>query len=197
MKKAILILCLSMAIIASIVSGTLAVYNKTLDPLEVNVGARAFYIGSTASANIDTSIAPSEKAYHEFYVTNTKNSLTTEVDMDLTIVVDITDAIDSTAIQNLKVSLEYLNTDKKNPSKPGKWESVEGAQVIQGTGKIDITIPKAFLADIAGNLSYRLNLYWPPNDDKKDSEDGWGTNAEELLTAKSSIKITITGTQSI
>jgi hypothetical protein len=197
MKKVLLILCLCMAIVTSIISGTLAIYNKTLSPTDIKIGARYFYIGSGGSANIETSLAPNERTYHKFYVTNTKDDMTTEVDMDLNIQVVVGDAINTTAIKNLNVSLEYLKHDGHNEDAPGQWNTVPDTQVIEGTGTINITIPKAFLADTPSVKSYRLNIFWPPeNDNKKDTEDGWYPD-NEMLTAMSNIKITITGNQSI
>ena len=175
MKRTITIISLIVAILFSIISGTLALYTITLPNIaEGSVIAKNFVLIGEGSDEFTTNvkIAPSETLYWDFTVSNHDNTATTETDMEIDVTVDVSVAADKTAaIEPLKVVV--LNEDSE----------VLGTEVT-GTGQI--TFSDYFEANDAQTYTYTVVINWPDTDNNVTyASPDYGT----------AIKVSVTGTQ--
>lgn len=174
MKRTITIISLIVAILFSIISGTLALYTITLPNIaEGSVIAKNFVLIGEGSDEFTTNvkIAPSETLYWDFTVSNHDNTATTETDMKIDVTVDVSAAEGKTAIAPLKVTV--LNAESE----------VLGTEVT-GTGQI--TFSDYFEANDAQTYTYTVVINWPDTDnDVTYASPDYGT----------AIKVSVTGTQ--
>lgn len=177
MKKALLISALVLTIVASMVSGTLAVYTRTLSPYSNDVVAKEFVLVSTGTTNFsgDVLIAPTETVNMVFTVSNNDAGVTSEVDMDLDITVTLAAAAGSTAIRPLTATV----------TGGGSSFTVTGT-LTNGVGVFTITDDNAFAAAVAGTLTYTVAISWPSGStDINYAGHAYGTN----------VAVSVTGTQ--
>lgn len=178
MKKILTITALVLLVASSLVAGTLAMYTKTLNPIDGTVTAKKFYIGATSSSIADVKLAPSESNTWDFDVVNTNESdVPTEVDMDLAITVDVT--TDGVAIDGLVVGL-YDSGD-----------NLLGTAVTK-TGTVTYSLDNAFLANVAATKSFYVKAEWQ-NGLASDVTDTANADA----AAQTKILVTVSGSQHI
>lgn len=182
-KKAILILCLCLSIAASISSGTIAKYTKTLDPLDASVTAKSFYIGYKNQDILDATMAPGESVYRQYTITNTMDGFTTEVDMDLNIEFQSWTAEGYQPIENLQISIQ-----KYDPTRDGenKWQPLSEHSSVFGTGVVCEKIEKAFHANVSNEVMIRVVIYWPTDP---------SVQADDLIWLRNNLKLVVNGTQ--
>lgn len=180
MKKALLISALVLTIVASMVSGTLAVYTRTLLPYSNDVVAKEFILVSEGTDNFDADvlIAPTESVDMIFTVSNNAAGVTSEVDMDLGITVTFAASAGSTgAIVPLTATVT----------------SDSGAAVItgilvNGVGVFTITDADAFVASVADTLTYTISIDWESTaTDTTYAGHDYSTN----------VAVSVTGTQAV
>jgi len=176
MKKALLISALVLTIVASMVSGTLAVYTRTLTPYSNDVVAKEFVLVSEGTVNFDADvlIAPTESVNMVFTVSNNAAGVRSEVAMDLDITVDFGAAAAKTAIAPLTATI----------TGGGSTFAVTGS-LTNGVGVFSIDDAMGFAAD--ETLTYTIAIQWPSTaTDINYAGHAYGTNVE----------VTVTGTQS-
>lgn len=175
MKRTITIISLIVAILFSIISGTLALYTITLPNIaEGSVIAKNFVLIGEGSQEFTTNvkIAPSETKEWNFTIRNYDDTATTETDMKIDVTVDVSDAEGKTAIAPLKVTV--LNAESE----------VLGTEEVTGTGQI--TFSDYFEANDAQTYTYTVVINWPDTDnDVTYASPDYGT----------AIKVSVTGTQ--
>lgn len=178
MKKIIITLALVLVIIVSLVSGTLATYTKTLEPIAGQVEAKQFYIGTAQTMFPNIKLAPSENTTWTFQVVNYQNSTVTEVDMDM----------------DMDIKLTVGSPEGKQPIDGlvvGLYENGKqlGTNIIRA-GEMKFTIEKAFLAAEKSTRTFEIKVLWDNgiSSDEVDTE-----NADMQNTSK--IGVTVTGTQ--
>lgn len=176
MKKIIIIAALVLCIAVSIVSGTLATYTKTLEPIWGEVAAKQFYIGTTQTMFPNIELAPTEEATWAFGVVNFQGDTSTEVDMDMDIILTVGSPENNQPIDGLVVGL-YENGKQLGTS-------------IVRAGEMKYSIEKAFLASIKSTRIFEIKVLW----DNGISSDEIDTINTELRN-KSKIAVTVTGTQ--
>lgn len=176
MKKLLIMLILVLSIVVSLVSGTLATYTTTLKPIEGKVAAKQFFIGASRTEFPNIKLAPGEKYTWNFDVVNFKDNMTTEVDMDMDIVLSIGAGNNKQPIDGLVAGL-YENGVKL------------GSDVVKA-GEAKFTIEKAFMANIKNTRSFEIRVEWK-NGLVSDETDT--NNMENQNTSK--IGVTVTGRQ--
>lgn len=171
MKKTLLMGAMALAIVTSMVAGTLAVYSKNFD-FSGNVAAKKFYVNASSqveSPNIE--LAPGETAEWEFEVTNTDGSVISAVDMSTGITVSLPDGF-----KDITVTLK----DSEG--------TVLGSGTADASGKIEVA-GADFVANTARTDAYTLEFKWDGS--KDDAND---TSLGEAATS-SPFTVTVTGTQ--
>ncbi len=174
MKKNLLIAGLVLTIATSVISGTMAAYNATVDFVEDTVVAKNFVL--TATKDSDTfvgsaqKIAPGEQKEILFTVSNKDGETVTETGMDIVIDVDITE--DGIA------PLSYTLYNAKN---------MDEALVVTVADNKSFTYDGlSFEPGVAGEESYVLLIEWPHTD----NDTAYQGNSYENTVA-----ITVSGTQ--
>jgi hypothetical protein len=177
MKKALLISALVLTIVASMVSGTLAVYTRTLTPYSNDVLAKEFRLVSVGTTNFDADvlIAPTENVDMVFTVSNTEAGVTSEVDMDLDITVTFAAAVGKSVIVPLTATVSG-----------GSGTAVITGSLVNGVGVFTITDDDAFVASVDDTLTYTISIDWTSTaTDTSYAGHTFGTN----------VAVSVTGTQ--
>ncbi len=181
MKKLLLTTALVLAIVTSLVAGTLATYTKTLAPITGSATAKQFYIGSSETFFPDIKLAPSEKNEWNFSVVNFKDGEngTTEVDTDITITLNVAAKDGKQAIDGLHVSIYDSDNNQL------------GTTIIK-SGEMTFNIKNAFPANVKTTKSFKLVTDWknPFAGDNVDTQNAENNHA-------TSIGVTVTGTQNL
>ncbi len=181
MKKLLISTALVLAILTSLVAGTLATYTKTLAPITGSATAKQFYIGTSETFFPDIKLAPSEKDEWNFNVVNFKDGEngTTEVDTDITVTLNVSPKEGKQAIDGLHVSLYDSNNNQL------------GTTIVK-SGEMSFNIENAFPANVKATKSFKLVADWknPFAGDTVDTE-----NAEN--NHSTSIGVTVTGSQHV
>lgn len=171
MKKTLLMGAMALAIVTSMVAGTLAIYSKNFD-FGGNVTAKKFYVNATSETTTpDIKIAPGETADWTFEVTNTDGAVISAVDMSTHITVTLPEGFKDIAVTLKNADGNTLGSGVADAN--GKIE-VAGADFTANTGKTD---------------EYTLEFTW----------DGTKDNANDTAlgeAAKSApFTVTVTGAQ--
>lgn len=176
MKKTLIISTLVLAIATSIVAGTLAIYNKTLD-FGGNVTAKTFDIRETQNETLDIKLAPSESDSWNFTLTNTDNNgNATEVDMETSVVVSL-----PAEFADVSVELFVVNADGSKTS--------AGAGVVNGS-TTTFANPSFSEAGVATSVDYEMVFTW--NNVEENTEAHTALGLESVTKA---VSVTVTGTQ--
>ncbi len=181
MKKTIALCALVLSILAGLVSGSLALYQKSVDVGAGSVVAKKFTITAAGSTGYeaDVLIAPTESVTAAFTVSNFSGTYVTETGMDLNITVTIGNASGKTAIPHITAAL--LDADN----------NVIGSavnNVTDGVGTITLSVDHAFLPSTAATLTYKIKLIWESHsDDINYQGPNYGT----------AYSVTVTGIQDI
>lgn len=172
MKKVLLLSALVLTIVASMVSGTLAVYQRTLTPYDNDVVAKDFVLVSEGTVNFDADvkIAPDEDVTMTFTVSNNDAGIRTEVPMDLTITVTFSGAL---PIEPLTATITG-----------GSSSFAVTGSLTDGVGDFDITDALGATAD--ETLTYEIAISWP---------DGGATDIN-YVDSITNVSVSVTGTQS-
>lgn len=195
MKKGLLIALLVVAILTSVVTGTLAVYNTQLDELDGQVVAKAFILtdGDDPLSDINESplkIAPTEKKVMTYNVMNFDGEIVSEVAMNVKTKFSIPAADDSTAIEPLVI---YVKVEQQvgSGSKTNEGEYVycarsggaadyvaENSNVAANatilTGDEEITASVDLSAQQKATVTYTITVEWPDNGTALDYTDDNG-----------------------
>ena len=172
MKKTIALFALVLSILAGLVSGSLALYSKSVDlGTPGSVVAKKFTMTAAKSTGFtaDVPIAPTEVVTAAFTVSNFEDSYITETGMDLDIKVTLADATDKTAIPY--ISADLLDVD----------DNVIGSAVntvANGEGTITLAVNHAFVANTAATKTYKLRLTWVSQGLTDTDNDGISNDAE-------------------
>lgn len=171
MKKTLLMGAMALAIVTSMVAGTLAVYSKNFN-FEGNVSAKKFYVDASSEvANPDITIAPNETASWEFEVTNTDGTIVSAVDMSTNITV------------TLPNGFKDINATLKDAE-----GNVLGTGVANNNGTININ-GADFTAATPKTDKYTLEFHW------NGSADNANDTALGEAGTSSGFTVTVTGTQ--
>lgn len=171
MKKTLLMGAMALAIVTSMVAGTLAIYSKNFD-FSGNVAAKKFYVNASSQVESpDIQIAPGETATWEFEVTNTDGTVISAVDMATSIKVSL-----PAGFQDIAVVLK--NSEG----------AVLGSGTADAAGMIEVN-GADFTANTARTDAYTLEFTWDGS--KDDAND---TSLGEAATS-SPFTVTVTGTQ--
>ncbi len=192
MKKTIALSALVLSILAGLVSGSLALYQK-----EVTVGtggvvaAKNFVLTAAGSTNFaaDLDIAPTEEVVVAFTVSNNDGTNTTETGMDLDIKVTLAAASGKTAIPYITAQL-LDSTDAVI--------ATANSTVEDGIGDITLFVDHAFTASEAATKTYKIKLTWVSQGLTDSNTNGVSNDAEyqgELFGTAYTVKVT--GTQDI
>lgn len=171
MKKILLVGLLVCAILASVVTGTLAVYNVTLDEMSGDVVAKTFVLDQakqTENFGQIVKIAPTENQVYIFTVTNTKNGAVSETAIDVSIKFALSASTGKNAIGNLTMKIER-STDGTN------YEVKQAAtNLTSGVGEVTLTDHLA--ANTSETVYYRVTVEWPSTSSDNDYMGaGFGT----------------------
>ena len=101
MKKLLLTVALVLAVVTSLVAGTMAAYTQTLDATSGNITAKAFKLTDTMSTNYTQSLKIAPGGTYA-YTVSIKND--GEVDATINMSATLTNATGKTAIQGLVVN---------------------------------------------------------------------------------------------
>lgn len=151
MKKLLLMSALVLTIVASMVSGTLAAYTVTLNPIASGSAmAKNFKLTGEGEDNFTTDvlIAPSETIYMDFTVSNNDGSITSEVPMDLSISVTFAAATGKSIIVPLTAKVTTIDNAT----------TLSTGSLTNGAGVLSVT--DAFGTTAATN-TYRVAITWP------------------------------------
>lgn len=196
MKKVLLVSALVMTIVASMVSGTLAVYQTTLSEIPGSVTAKKFIIteGVTGDFTTPVKIAPTESEVMTFSVTN-DNGAVSEVDMN----VEVTIVLDDISVDDTNTS---LNEDvlaippltvafyKKDPV-TGIFILIDfSSSTLNTTGKGELiyNLGEIFTADVSLEQIFKVVVTWDSVDNLNDTALAGPTNGTKLT-------VSVTGTQ--
>lgn len=172
MKKALLLSVLVLTIVASMVSGTLAVYARTLTPYSNDVVAKEFVLVSEGTTNFDADvmIAPTETVTMVFTVSNNDAGVRSEVAMDLDISVTFAAAAGKSVIVPLTATV----------TGGGSSATITGS-LTGGVGTFAISDAMGFAAD--ETLTYTITIAWPTGaSDINYAGHDFGTNVEVSVT---------------
>lgn len=184
MKKTIALFALVLCILAGLVSGSLALYTTSVEDMgSGSVVAKKFVLTAAGSTGYEKNvkIAPEDTIIAEFIVSNyDDNGNVTEVDMDLTITVEMEAAAEKELIPHVTAAL----LDKDGEEVVGATHStVEGKQIIT------LQVDRAFTAlQGEADLTYQIKLFWPSHDDDIEYQ---GPEHGNKYT------VTVTGTQAV
>jgi len=159
MKKTIALLALVLCILSGLVSGSLALYTKDIDSIGTGSAiAKKFTLTAAGSDGYEDNvlIAPSEEVVAAFTVSNFDGEYTTQVDMDLDIVVTIGAADGKKAIPYITAKLLDENDEEITAA---------AVNVKDGVGSITLSVDKAFAAGIKSTLTNKIVLTWESHDD--------------------------------
>ncbi|HZK42344.1 MAG TPA: sugar-binding protein, partial [Clostridia bacterium] len=166
MKKVLITSILILAIISSLLAGTVSYYTTSVDNLAGgSVTAKEFIFLGEGSQSFTHSeaIAPSETVEWSFKVRNFKDSTVTETDQYYKLNIDVTNADGKEAIQPLQVTI----TDQS-----GKEHSVTG------TGSFSILDDFPIKTD-GQEHEYQVTMYWPSGDNDIDyAGNGFGNSVK-------------------
>jgi hypothetical protein len=177
MKKTLIGLALVLAIVVSVISGTMALYTTTIDKVaDGSVVAKEFVLleNGTDTFTKNVKIAPSETTQWAFSVKNNDGSVISETAMSLNFTVNIGAATGKTAIAPLVVTIK---------DETGK---VVGTQTGTGT----LSFQDAFALKAEGQThTYTVIVNWPSDN----AVDSAYTSANgDFGTA---VSVSVTGTQ--
>lgn len=166
MKKVLITSILILAIISSLLAGTVSYYTTSIDNLAGgSVTAKEFiFLGEgTQSFTHSEAIAPSESVAWSFKVRNYNDSAVTETNQYYKLNIDVTNAEGKKVIEPLKVTI----TDRS-----GNEHSVTG------TGSFSIL--DDFPIQTAGQEhEYQVTMYWPSGDNDIDyAGNGFGNSVK-------------------
>lgn len=180
MKKPLLIGALTLAIATSMVAGTLAVYNTSVDLADGTVSAKTFYVNATSidSEAIAINLAPTESSTWAFNLNNASGGVASEVAIDATI--EVTVPSEFTAVG---VEVALLNGDD---SSSGYLVSTAD----DGT-TTTYTFTKSSWAEegVVTDSDYKLQFTW--NDSTVDDS----ADTAFAGTQDGSVTVKVTGTQ--
>jgi len=153
MKKVLMISALVMMIVASMVSGTLALYTTTIAPFSGSVVAKEFVLLSAGNAafSTDVKIAPSETKDKIFTVTNSNGTVTTEVNMSVNITLAFAGITAGKQIQPLTVEV-YDGATLLTSAAIGTLTNGIGTLTIN-----NVSLP----ANTATTKTYTVKFTWP------------------------------------
>lgn len=178
MKKTLIISTMVLAIVTSIVAGTLAVYTKTLD-FDGQVTAKTFDIRETANETIDIKLAPSEVDSWNFTLTNTTDAgLITEVDMSTDIAVTMPAEFADVSIKLYTVAQDGTKTLVNVTSTTGNTTLYSNADFSK--------------AGVSTTVNYELEFTWNNNTANNAAHTDLG-----LESVTKPVSVSITGTQVI
>lgn len=182
MKKILIVGALALSVAVSMVSGTMATYTKTVDPLNGTVTAKYFNIENSSATEVNADLAPGEKTTWDFSVRNYSGTDTTEVNMDLILDLHVGNTemfgMENNVLEGLEVKLydsEDLDTNL--------------IDTINSSGRQGVTVKDAFKANVASEKTYKIVLDWTGGDQ-------YTQLADSLEKASTPIKLYINGTQS-
>jgi len=175
-NRKILIGVLALFILATMVSGSLAIYQASINDIDDSFAAAKFVIDSDTNGGFFENIlivAPGDTVKSNFVIKNYTGSDITETDMKL----DVTVTLDS-EITPLNMWLEDSNGNKL------------GNGITGGEGTITYDSKTAvFTANVAKDVTYTVVCKWP---------EGTTSNGDIKFQGKSaSFSIKVTGTQVI
>lgn len=179
-KKTLLFSLLALAIVTSLTAGTLAIYTKSVTlSSKVDIKKFAFTAGGASdSVNKPIKLAPSEQETYTFSVTNEDNKVTSEVDLDYVIKIDIADA--AKQMTGLTASLS-LN-DKTLDTTPLTGQDI---------GKLTYTATEKLPASKSTTVNYVVTLLWEAGTDDEH------TTAGLTVTETKGLTVEVTATQSV
>ena len=158
MKKTIALSALVLSILAGLVSGSLALYQKNVDIEGAgSVVAKKFALsaGKTDSYKTGVTIAPTEKVTAAFTVSNFEDDYVSEVGMDLNVTITLAAADGKTAIPYITARLLDENGNAIDAAVNG---------VTAGVGEITLSVDHAFTVseDNGGKQTktYQIELTW-------------------------------------
>lgn len=165
MKRIIVVSVLILAIMGSVMAGTLANYTVTLDNLASGsvVGKEfVFMEDGTDTFQQGIKIAPTETVVWQFGVRNYDGNVITETNLDYDLTFDVHATDGKTAIAPLVVTVK----DKDGNA----VASCTGTGVMHVTGSFP-------LSDVGQSDTYTVEIYWPSNDavDIGYAGDAYGT----------------------
>ncbi|MCX7615686.1 MAG: hypothetical protein N2Z65_08030 [Clostridiales bacterium] len=177
MKKALLTTILIFAISVSLLAGTMAMYQTTIETAEGSTIAKQFYIGKTETAIMSVKLAPTESAELPFSIVNFQNDITTEVDMDLTVTINVGSPEGKQPIDGLHIDI-YAE------------DGTHMGDTVIRKGETSFTVEKAFLANVASTRTYKVKAYWK-NGEVSDAVDTQNAHNQNTTI----FSVTVTGTQ--
>lgn len=183
MKKTIALFALVLCVLAGLVSGSLAIYTKAVDVGDGSVVAKKFYLtaaGDTETYKDNVLIAPTETVTAAFTVSNNDSAgYTTEVGMDLTVLVTLDDATGKTAIPYITARLLDAG---------GDVVTAAVNEIENGKGTISLVVEDAFAPNVASTLTYQIELTWESHaGDYTYQGPGFGTAYSVNVTGRQDI----------
>ena len=152
MKKILIVSFLVLAIVASVLAGTLANYTISVDQLATGsvVGKEFIFLKDGADTfQQGIKIAPTEDVVWQFAVKNYNNNAITETDLYYKLTFDVHATSSKSAIDPLVIKVKDSNGNV--------------IKSVTGTGKMEVT--GAFPHSAQGQKStYTVDIYWPSND---------------------------------
>lgn len=176
MRKLILTMSLILIIFASFLTGTLAIYTKTVEiesPGSVIAKDFIFLADGTENFRSDVKIAPTETVTFQFGVRNYDEALVTETSMRYDIAINVSEAPGKEAIGPLVVRVK------------DEWDHILSSLTFTGTLNISNVFP--LLAEGQRHV-YNIEFFWPstPNDIDFEGDD-----------FSTQINVSATGTQMV
>ncbi|MDP4109003.1 MAG: cellulose binding domain-containing protein [Bacillota bacterium] len=153
MKKTALILILILAMVTSVMAGTLASYTTTINDVASGsvIGKEFVFLeDGEDSFRHNIKIAPTEKEEWEFTVKNYNGSIITETNLFYKLEFDVRASDGKHAIDPLTVTV--------------KDEDGEVLNSVTGVGKMTVTGEFPLSAD-GQKSSYTVEIYWPSDDE--------------------------------
>lgn len=197
MKKVLLVSALVMTIVASMVSGTLAVYQINLSNIaEDSVIAKKFVFKKGIAGDFTTSvkIAPTESKKMTFSVTNASDGDVdiSDVDMNVEVTIVLDDISNDPSNRVLAIPPLKVAVYKGDPADAIPMVLIGDTLDIYGKGELTYNLDKIFTADKSWEQIFTVVVTW-------DSEDNEADNESDTLLAGpahgTKLTVSVAGTQ--
>ncbi|MEG1805765.1 MAG: hypothetical protein RR327_05175 [Clostridia bacterium] len=165
MKKTLLVGLLVCAILASVITGTLAVYQANIDEMSGDVVAKRFIMTSNKSDNFEMNlkIAPGETITYNFEVMNYEGDLVTETKMKITTFFFFDNAAKKKSILPLQYTVtELVDGHSQKPDEKLTLPANGDEKFVQFTNN-NLT------ANVKHKLTYKVTITWPKGDNVLDT----------------------------
>lgn len=202
MKKVLLVSALVMTIVTSMVSGSLAIYNVTLEPTisgPVNAAEFKLTVGEEENFTTGVSIAPSEFKDIKFSVSNKEGAIVSEVAMGIKITVELAALANPDDAEYIGVitplTAEILD-EHGDPLKDndGNFITISGG-IDSGVGTFSFADELTDITAEGDTKIYTVRITWTADENKTEVQNNEYDTTFAGHLHGTELKVTVEGTQ--